>query len=147
MAKKLTDLITVVKGIDQAALDRMATRVAAEGEKMIKDKISTSETGETWSRVYTRGGIERSASMNGRVWTGKMRDAVDRKTSSSPDVAVAEFGWTDGAEPYYLYQEYGFDHNRAQRHIRGMFALSDAADKMPQRAREIVREELNNLGL
>lgn len=147
MAKKLADLITVVKKIDGDALDRMATRVAAEGEKLIEDKIKTSGTGETWSRTYSRGGIDRSGSIGGRVWTGKMINAVNGKTSSSPNMATAQFGWTDGAEPYYLYQEYGFDHNRAQRHIRGMFALSDAADKMPQRAREIVREELKNLGL
>jgi hypothetical protein len=69
---------------------------------------------------------------DGRTDTGDMIFSLGRWVDTFGDRVLASVGWID-AEPYFKYQEEGFDylHNRypisgKSHKVRGMFALKDA---------------------
>lgn len=83
-----------------------------------------SKTGETQIKnfITTRGA--RTSGPQGRRRTGDMYNAVAARTNPR----VSNFGWINGAKPYYLYQEGGFTHSGSGEWIEGMYAVTDAAD-------------------
>lgn len=110
-----------------------ALRQAAEdGAAIMRDMIESRETGRDWGtdfpgfRNSTPG---RFGSHDGRVASGKMRDGVTSSyTESGKGNAVARFGWLDGVEDYYMYQEGGFRHYVTGAWIEGMYAMQDSRD-------------------
>jgi hypothetical protein len=69
---------------------------------------------------------------DGRTDTGEMLYSLGHDVDTFGDRVLASVGWID-AEPYFKYQEEGFDylHNRypisgKSHKVRGMFALKDA---------------------
>ena len=68
----------------------------------------------------------------GTAKSGKMRDAVNSQmTKSGKRDAEGKFGWIDGYEDYYGYQEGGFDHVGGVT-VEGMYALTDAGEEVWQ---------------
>lgn len=112
---------------------------AQMGEDIVKERIETSpaNNGELWKGDWSgapHGHANRDSSYPGRVASGKMLNAVSHWVSREGRDGKTRmaFGWTNPAtrEEYFLSQEYGFDHNIANRHIEGMFAIQNAYDEV-----------------
>lgn len=126
-------------------VERVVDEMVEEGQDRVQTRIENSGTGQTWSRTYyRRGGGPRKGSFGGRVWSGEMRADVEQETHRGDDFIQGSFGWIHNYEDYYGFQEGGFDHVWAGRHIKGMFAMADAADwaevEFKRRIRGAVRE-------
>lgn len=108
-------------------IEELAIDVAGEGQKFVWDAIEARGTGKTWKRTYTKRGISRSGSTDGRVWTGDMQEDVEIEVKRDPNAITASFGWIKNYQDYYGQQEGGFEHPTAG-HVKGMFAMADAKD-------------------
>jgi len=129
--------------------DRMAgivEQVAEEGQGLMQEYIETRGTAtaeyggrESWSRTYHHKGIPKGRPTTGRIWSGDMRADVKQNVVLGDDVMIASFGWLDNVEKYYKWQEEGFNHVFIGEHIAGMFAMSDAAEVMKERAHTLLK--------
>lgn len=105
----------VTKKMHEGIADAVESAIK-EGEEITKDNIDTSGTLKSGKR--------------GRIETGKMRDAVDSEiTSRSKRGVTGKFGWINEFEPYFGYQESGFNHVGGVT-VDGMYALSGAANEV-----------------
>lgn len=78
------------------------------------------------------------AGVAGRVDTGQMARDIKAALDADLDGAiVAEWGWIDNVENYYVFQEYG------NQYIKAMSALQGSYMK----AREKLRQRLADMGL
>lgn len=114
-------------------IDRMTKEVGEavqdaviEGEKLVKERIETSGLGVEWKRSHNG----RTMSSPGRVDTRQMLDSVESDFKVEGNGAVGRFGWLTTFERYFGLQEGGFFHKQANRKIRGMYAMQDAADQV-----------------
>lgn len=82
----------------------------------------------------------------GRIDTGHMLSSVSHFTNPGTKAGnvSGRFGWIDGGEDYFLYQEAGFTHNRSGEWIEGMYAMQDSGDYVANKLREELRENLRN---
>lgn len=103
-------------GVEEGGRE-MSGDMAREGALKMREIIETSGTAKSGKE--------------GRVETGKMRDAVDYDlpTERTDGKYQARFGWINPAtrEDYFRYQEGGFTHNYSKNVVRGMYAMFDAA--------------------
>jgi len=90
-------------------------KAGEEGKRLTQEYISTRGTPKSGKR--------------GRIETGKMHDRVGYRLVGQGDSLQIRFGWESSREPYFKYQETGFLH-RGGVTVEGMYALSDAADKV-----------------
>lgn len=82
----------------------------------------------TQDNIDTRGTLK--SGKRGRIETSKMRDAVDSEITRKGKKGVSgKFGWINEFEPYFGYQEEGFNHVGGVT-VDGMYAISDAADEV-----------------
>lgn len=104
------------------------SRKMIEGiENVVEDGVERGEN-ITKHNIETRGTMK--SGKRGRVESGAMRDAVgSRMTDRSKKKASGEFGWIKEFEPYFGYQESGFEH-RGGVSVDGMYAISDAAEEV-----------------
>lgn len=82
----------------------------------------------TQHNIETRGTMK--SGKRGRIEKGKMRNAVDSRVTKRDKSGVAgKFGWINEFEPYFGYQEGGFEHVGGVS-VEGMYAISDAAKEV-----------------
>jgi len=119
--------------------------VAEKGQQVLQDMISTRGTANSayggvgrWSRTFysKSDGSAKDAASPGREWTGDMKKAITHATGASKTTAFASFGWLERYEDYFGYQEAGFYHVFARRHIPGMFIFHDTQDIMVKYAED-----------
>lgn len=123
--------LRLVDSIDDAVEGAVQDTVEF-GEDAMKNLIEHSGTGGTWDESWdtlkhaTPG---RYQSYPGRVASGDMLNAVrSEHGSTGPSSYEGAFGWLGAAEPYWLAQEHGFQHNISREQIEGMNAIAQAAD-------------------
>lgn len=109
----------------------LQVELARAGAEHMKNTVETSGTGKTWQRPhYAKDSLEsgrlRRGSSPGRVNTGNMRDSIGVRFERGAKRVQAAFGWIRNYEPYFGYQEGGFNHKQARITVPGMFALRDA---------------------
>ena len=103
------------------------------GVEMMRERIGNdSGASQEWARdygSYPHGEEGRHGSIGGRVASGRMQDSVtswtSKGTGSKDGKTRMAFGWPRNVEPYFLLQEYGFDHRQAGHRVQGMFALQN----------------------
>lgn len=113
--------------------DDILREASRMGVEMMRERISNDHgASQEWARdygSYPHGEEGRHGSIGGRVASGRMRDSVSswvsRGGSSKDGKSRMAFGWVRKKDPYFLYQEYGFNHRQAGRRIKGMYALQD----------------------
>lgn len=82
----------------------------------------------TQHNIETRGTMK--SGKRGRIETGKMRNAVDSEITKRDKSGVSgKFGWINEFEPYFGFQEGGFEHVGGVT-VDGMYAISDAAKEV-----------------
>lgn len=132
---------------------RQALQMAAErGKELVQYNIATRGAALTnpdgwdssWDRMAhaTPG---RYVSEPGRVASGRMYDAVDSwYLEGSDGKARIGFGFTNpqNRETYFEAQEGGFTHNFTGKHIRGMYAVHDAADEVLAQLKKDLRKAI-----
>lgn len=87
-------------------------RAARLGHDALEDAVLHGEDRmrEVIETAVTATGIDRAASGGhpGRIDTGNMLDAVGSNiTGSDRDTVIGEWGWVNGVEDYFLYQDLG----------------------------------------
>lgn len=142
----VTNILNFVEGTKKAvtaAKQDLQIEAAKAGAEKMKEIISQSGTGNTWSspkraKESPRGGgpigSYRTGSNPGRVNTGKMRDSVAFRFESGPERTISSFGWINSSVgrgedgEYFLAQDLGFTAGgfRKDIEVTGMFALRDA---------------------
>lgn len=108
------------------------------GVEMMRERIGNDSGGKgawtrDWGEYYdypeSHAVKGRTGSVGGRVATGNMRDSVtswtSKGTGSKDGKTRMAFGWPRNVEPYFLMQEYGFNHRDAGHRVQGMFALQN----------------------
>lgn len=140
--------ISLVDSVNQATETAME-RTTTEGQEMVRGYIDTRGTANpeyggkgAWSRTYQ--GKDRAS--EGRVRSGRMRNAIARAIERSKWTVTGSFGWLDDYQDYYGQQEAGFEHPAPSvGKIAGMFAMADAADQILPIASGYLDEELRNV--
>lgn len=115
-ARKLFEWVeSKVDAVTEEAKDAVKAG-AKEGEDLTKEYIRTRGTAKSGKQ--------------GRIDTGRMINAVSSQVEKDTDTEIeASFGWTRDREKYFALQEGGFIHTSGVT-VEGMYALSDAADKV-----------------
>jgi len=113
----------------EAWFQESVNEIMADVNDIVADAIE--EGGNiTKHNIETRGTAK--SGKRGRIETGKMRDAVNSQmVKSGTRDAEGKFGWIDGYEDYYGYQEGGFEHVGGVT-VEGMYALTDAGEEVWQ---------------
>lgn len=132
-----SDIIGYFEGrIDDAALlghDALEDSVL-HGEDRMREIIETSVT-KTGEERAERGGHP------GRVDTGDMLDAVGSNiTGTDRDTIIGEWGWVNGLEDYFLFQDQGDEEFNVK--FKGMQAIRQSYIE----AREMYLERLAQAG-
>lgn len=114
------------------------------------NKVDTSgNAGGTWPNPtpsFWRNSGNKVAPTADRVDTGAMRQALGSQVFISGKGTVrGEVGWIKGSQPYFLFQEYGFDHNITGARIEGMMALRAAKEATEFIFRDRVEREIERL--
>lgn len=130
----------VKKGSGPSAVDwfrGIVSNIETGAQQALEDVSSSGET-QVKNFITSRGA--RTSGPRGRVRTGEMYNAVSSKTSPGK----SNFGWINGAKPYYMYQEGGFTHVGSGQWIEGMYAITDSADstfqEFKKRMDQVVRD-------
>lgn len=100
-------------------------RIEQGGQEVLQDSM---RQGEEAMRNYiaTRGTPKSGRA--GRIDTGEMYGAVASSVSNTGvGSSTGKFGWIDHTEPYFGYQDVGFNHTSGIR-VEGMNALVDAGE-------------------
>lgn len=112
-----------------AWFEESVNEIMGDVNDIVADAI---EGGEAMTKFHiaTRGTAK--SGKKGRIKTQKMYDAVNSQmTKSGARDAEGKFGWIDGYEDYYGYQEGGFEHVGGVT-VEGMYALTDAGEEVWQ---------------
>ena len=112
-----------------AWFEESVNSVMGDVNNIVADAI---EGGEAMTKLHiaTRGTAK--SGKKGRIKTQKMYDAVNSQmVKSGTRDAEGKFGWIDGYEDYYGYQEGGFEHV-GEVTVEGMYALTDAGEEVWQ---------------
>jgi len=150
--------IKAIENIVQEESLKMAREIAEMGEQEMKSNILAS--GTPFSQKARQAGINQGP---GRFRTGAMYNAVTSRVESTSKTIKSAFGWLKEFEPYFAYQENGFNNKFAAnygpggnlittggkpsikvakfpRTTKGMFALRDARNTVENESSRFVRK-------
>lgn len=118
-----------VRAIEKGGQDALDDSMK-DGEDAMKSYISTRGTAKSGKR--------------GRIESGQMLDAVHSSVvSTGVGSATGKFGWIENTEPYFGYQDVGFQHVNGGS-VEGMNALVDAAEHSWQVFQEKFEQVIKN---
>lgn len=133
MARRATfqDLILTIQRQSDTLQERAGDIVAEFAEKGADDMVTFLEA------AHTDTGRERESAGKGepgREETGYMKDMISGESSQDGATFVGKFGWLDGFDNYFLFQ------NEGTRTIEAMQALQQSAIKNREIAISRMRE-------
>lgn len=111
----------------------------------VEDKAhDIGQQGAQQAKAFTASRPSAKSGKAGRVETGKMMEAISyRVTRNGPYQVLLEMGFTDFAEPYFVYQtSTGFRHNRSGEFIAPTLAVVDAGRIMEAQVPAILRSSI-----
>src|SRR5690625_6925334 len=101
----------------------------------MENTIRTSGSRDPWRRDWTgfqdrEGKPHRFGSAPGRVHTGRMVGAIDKKVERGNGEAVGRVGWLDDGEwaEYFQHEEYGAQNGWAGANVEGMDSVETATE-------------------
>lgn len=110
--------------------EKILQEAGAEGERLMKEYIATRGTAKSGKQ--------------GRIDTRAMYNAVGNRILGRGGSQQVRFGWVSGTrKDYFAYQETGFEHKGGVT-VEGMYALSDAADKVLRDLEKNLRGVMKN---
>ena len=126
-------LLEVAQEAFEDAADTVEEAVDAAHESM-ENTIRTSGSRDPWDGDWTgfqdrEGKPHRFGSAPGRVHTGRMVGAIDKKVERGNGEASGRVGWLDEGDwaDYFQHQEYGFKNVLAGVNVEGMHSLETAS--------------------